>query len=1405
MIQDDVVRKLRERIAANKKRYADDELLRKQRGAEDRNFFKRPQEEVDDEMKVFHDKERLETKAKRQPDIDEHQDDVIDLRHDSESQIFLRANLENNRRIAQLRKSGDPDLNIPGFDEASLQTPEQNIGFKMDVMKDLDENIVQKSFSQINNDLLNKLKEFPVTAPIVDSIERLAKNSDAQLVGDKHRKEFLENKIKENKENNISVPYYEDELEKITSKVDKPVYRKVSEDLMATVQLGISLIPKVMMLNLASEPAMKLGGDLGKEIGGETGKAIGETLGHLGLASTLGLPVLLGSLASMGATEVADKLVDGSELNAADKKLIVEAAGHIGFLAGMFGAKPLKLGAKKLFNKGYTKFYEPYNGYKQGAFFDAKRKLTPEGIKHFKERLNDPGTALAEKDFIRDMLKKQGVEDVPEAPPTPPVKRGLQIGKKPPVEKKIVQKPSVTVERGLKQREEQVPKERPDTKLGRDLQAGIKRKRGEEVPEIFQRPRKLKAKKEPKLLAKGSRKIEDLEKPVITPPPKKQVEPVKKPPPKEIIPDIKKQGSFTTDEGNFSVYDVKKDPRGRANMFTVFESKDGWVVRNVVIPEKLRRKKIATEMYKKLNDLSIKKTGNPLRSSPKRELTTGEKVIELSPDAIKLWDSFVRSGIAEKLDKKLYKFKTPGKKIGKKKPQVGGSKKQRVVDTPITDINVSPERFQGRDEPFSADTFKRIVTGKIQQALNEGEITEKRIDNIIKGANKYLQKNNPGAELITTDDITPENIFDWAEFGQVQLWKDPVPFGIDDTKLTVLSGHSRLAAADFLQKHFDEFKDIPTTIREGISFEEAEKIAKQSNVLGTKEKITSHAERFRKMREKGAKVKDIIKAAKSFHGRESNRIVNLSFLNRSGKTTDALKATPDDRVALQAADWIGQMRKQFDELTDSHEDEMFNWLILDNALGTKVRSKIQFLEAVDKRVSNISFEPDKALNLKNATVRSRLLDEFEQDMLDLNKDFEAAKKDLFDARGKALKSGVGEKDLSKDEKVIYEQGMVDRLQKELIDLKSKKADVLEQDSRQSDMFADLPDSDISLSASGKLPKELTGSEMVSWIVDNNLKDSSGLLDYNDAREIAGANDLWELKEIDLDEFSFLQEPRPEGQGNKPPIVRTDPGGEMEVLDGRNRIGVARSKGQKKMMAYVGRDLPEMLSVVPEAFGRAGASQLVKLKDYKLHLELSIEQIKIIQDRDMFAQNEYQQKYGITPDQHILKIEKELVGIQKEIDKIEVKKNDTQIKLFKSTDDEQTSMFSIDVNPEANDLIGVHNMTEDNLMFADKVGGFAMPSMAIVKRQMGFEKYGSISMVAKRNLLDPEYTKIYSRDIYSPTYPTIYRYIDKNVLFDKMKEVKSVIGDELYSANNHEHYRISQDLERGTNTITDFSS
>ncbi len=119
---------------------------------------------------------------------------------------------------------------------------------------------------------------------------------------------------------------------------------------------------------------------------------------------------------------------------------------------------------------------------------------------------------------------------------------------------------------------------------------------------------------------------------------------------------VKKVGSFTTDEGKFSYYDTEKMPRGRAQMFTVQESPDGWTVRNLILPETIRGKGIATKMYERLNQESIAKTGKSLKSSRPRITSSGEKLIELSDDGERLWKRLVSQGKAIQTGDKQYEF-----------------------------------------------------------------------------------------------------------------------------------------------------------------------------------------------------------------------------------------------------------------------------------------------------------------------------------------------------------------------------------------------------------------------------------------------------------------------------------------------------------------------------------------------------------------------------------------------------------------------------------------------------------------------------------------------------------------------------------------------------------------------------
>ena len=95
--------------------------------------------------------------------------------------------------------------------------------------------------------------------------------------------------------------------------------------------------------------------------------------------------------------------------------------------------------------------------------------------------------------------------------------------------------------------------------------------------------------------------------------------------------------------------------------------------------------------------------------------------------------------------------------------------------------------------------------------------------------------------------------------------------------------------------------------------------------------------------------------------------------------------------------------------------------------------------------------------------------------------------------------------------------------------------------------------------------------------------------------------------------------------------------------------------------------------------------------------------------------------------------------------------------------------------ETKDLLALHNLTEENLRDVLKLGGFPMPSVAIVKAEQGHSKYGPISLVLPRASIDPKTdarNHIFGADAYTPTVPEI----EYPVNYDRLLEVERTLNN-----------------------------
>lgn len=71
------------------------------------------------------------------------------------------------------------------------------------------------------------------------------------------------------------------------------------------------------------------------------------------------------------------------------------------------------------------------------------------------------------------------------------------------------------------------------------------------------------------------------------------------------------------------------------------------------------------------------------------------------------------------------------------------------------------------------------------------------------------------------------------------------------------------------------------------------------------------------------------------------------------------------------------------------------------------------------------------------------------------------------------------------------------------------------------------------------------------------------------------------------------------------------------------------------------------------------------------------------------------------------------------------------------------------------LLAVHNLTADNLKFADGLGGLPAPSVAVVRASVGMTQgFGEITLIGRGDLVDPAQEPVFDTDAYSPRFPEL---------------------------------------------------
>jgi antirestriction protein ArdC len=246
-----------------------------------------------------------------------------------------------------------------------------------------------------------------------------------------------------------------------------------------------------------------------------------------------------------------------------------------------------------------------------------------------------------------------------------------------------------------------------------------------------------------------------------------------------------------------------------------------------------------------------------------------------------------------------------------------------------------------------------------KKKVTDNSVEKIDINSIWTDENRFQNRNKLNQQVI-------EQIVE--NYNPVKM--DPVVVWFDKTahKIFVLAGHHRFEALKRMQKETVSVVFYEATEAEAIKYAKVE-----SNANRSLETPQERANIYRAMRENGATKLELLNEAKKLEGKNTNYILNLSFLNPKGiviDTLDKLSETSDKQNATlieRIADWIGEAKRRSD-LTDAHEREMFDFL-QDKEASKRIKTKADFLHKI---VSIIGFDFDRSepLNLKRFKYES---------------------------------------------------------------------------------------------------------------------------------------------------------------------------------------------------------------------------------------------------------------------------------------------------------------------------------------------------------------------------------------------------------------------------------------------------
>lgn len=111
----------------------------------------------------------------------------------------------------------------------------------------------------------------------------------------------------------------------------------------------------------------------------------------------------------------------------------------------------------------------------------------------------------------------------------------------------------------------------------------------------------------------------------------------------------------------------------------------------------------------------------------------------------------------------------------------------------------------------------------------------------------------------------------------------------------------------------------------------------------------------------------------------------------------------------------------------------------------------------------------------------------------------------------------------------------------------------------------------------------------------------------------------------------------------------------------------------------------------------------------------------------------------------------------------------------------------------------HNLNASDLAFANKIGGFVCPSLAIFRTDHAFTNYGDITLLMDKSKVNFRSTPAHNADVFSARFPLCYYKADVNKLDSFTEEVNSAC-DDLAEISSIVDYHESSAIQKGFESV-----